>query len=119
MATILAAVLVAAGPAPAKDALPRCAWTAPQHGPRGLPATLSLETRCADFRLQPNGSLRPQGHGIVYDEAPRGSIGDEQLRAIGECDRPRSDGSSTRAVAASSSSPRSSRDYLERHRKAS
>jgi hypothetical protein len=75
MATILAAALVAAGPAPAKDALPRCAWTAPQHGPRDLPATLSLETRCADFHLQPNGSLRPQGHGILYDEAPRGSIG--------------------------------------------
>ena len=75
MATILAAALVAAGPAPAKDALPRCAWTAPQHGPRGLPATLSLETRCADFHLQPNGSLRPQGHGIVYGgEAPRGTV---------------------------------------------
>jgi hypothetical protein len=74
-ATVLAAALVAAGSAPAKDALPRCAWSAPQHGPRGLPATLSLETRCADFQLQPNGSLRPQGHGIVYGgEAPRGTV---------------------------------------------
>jgi hypothetical protein len=74
-ATVLAATLIAAGSAPAKDALPRCAWTAPQYGPRGLPATLSLETRCADFHLQPNGSLHPQPHGILYDEAPRGSIG--------------------------------------------
>ena len=73
--TILAAALAVASAGGAKDALPRCAWAAPQHGPGGLPATLSLETRCADFQLRPDGSVRPNGHGIVYDETPRGSIG--------------------------------------------
>jgi len=72
---ILAATLVVCPAGGAKEGLPRCAWTAPQQGPMGLPATLSLETRCADFHLRPDGSLRPNGHGILYDRAPRGSIG--------------------------------------------
>ena len=73
-AAILAALAFAA-PGEAKEALPACGWKAPKHGPSGLPATLSLETRCADFYLHPNGSVRPNGHGILYDEPPRGSIG--------------------------------------------
>jgi hypothetical protein len=72
--TILAVALVVAPPGETKDALPQCAWKAPKHGPSGLPVTLSLETRCADFHLRPDGSLRPNGHGILYDAAPRGSI---------------------------------------------
>ena len=63
LAPVLAVMLVVGGSAPAKDTLPRCTWSAPEHGPRGLPATLSLETRCADFQLQPNGSLHAQGDG--------------------------------------------------------
>jgi hypothetical protein len=67
--------LVAAASGEAKESLPQCVWSAPTRGPSGLPATLSLETSCADFHLQPNGSVRPNGHGILYDEPPRGSIG--------------------------------------------
>lgn len=75
-ATMIAiAALLCAAAGSAKEALPRCAWSAPERGPSGLPATLSIETRCADFHLQPDGSLRPNGHGILYSEAPRGSIG--------------------------------------------
>jgi hypothetical protein len=73
--TIVVGVLIAAAPSGAKEALPRCAWTAPTRGPSGLPATLSLETRCADFHLRPDGSLRPNGHGILYDAPPLGSMG--------------------------------------------
>jgi hypothetical protein len=71
----VAGALLAATPGSAKDALPKCAWTAPKQGPSGLPATVSLETRCADFHLGREGSVRPNGHGILYNAAPRGSIG--------------------------------------------
>lgn len=73
-AAILAALVVVA-PGEAEESLPACAWKAPKSGPRGLPATLSLQTRCADFHLLPNGSVRPNGHGILSDQPPKGSIG--------------------------------------------
>jgi hypothetical protein len=69
-AGFLAAALAVVAAGGASDGLPRCAKAAPDQGPSGLPATLSLETRCADFRLEPDGGLRA----LAVAPASRGSI---------------------------------------------
>jgi hypothetical protein len=76
MTIVVAALVIATGGA-GKDAVPRCARSAPQHGPSGLPAPLSLATRCAEFRLRPDGSVHASGRGISEEgREPRISYGD-------------------------------------------
>jgi hypothetical protein len=70
-ASTAAAALVIATAGAAKDAVPPCATSAPQQGPSGLPAALSLATRCAGFELQRDGSLRLNGRGLVRGDVSR------------------------------------------------
>jgi hypothetical protein len=72
----IAAALGAAAPGEAKSPLPDCARKAPRSGPAGLPATLSVQTRCGAFQLQPNGAVRASGRGIVVDRTPSISFGE-------------------------------------------
>jgi hypothetical protein len=69
--TIAVAALILAGAVSAKERVPGCASSAPRRGPSGLPATLSLATRCADFQLRPDGSIHPNGRGILHEAPPR------------------------------------------------
>jgi hypothetical protein len=73
--TIALAALVVATAGAANEAVPTCVRLAPERGPRGLPAAVSLKTRCADFVLRPDGSVRPAGDGLLAGAQPRGSIG--------------------------------------------
>jgi hypothetical protein len=75
--TVMVIALVVATGGTAKLAVPRCARSAPAQGPSGLPAPVSLATRCAEFRLQPDGSVRSRGPGISRDlRRPAVSFGD-------------------------------------------
>jgi hypothetical protein len=73
-AVAIAATLFAASPGEAGQSLRDCGRKPPQSGPPGLPATLSLATRCGDFYLHPDGSVHPNGRGIPSDRMPRPSI---------------------------------------------
>jgi len=71
---ILIPALVIATSAAAKEAVPPCPRSAPDQGPSGLPAPVSLVTRCAGFQLDPDGSVRPNGRGLFSNRKPRPEI---------------------------------------------
>jgi hypothetical protein len=45
-----------------------------ENRPSGLPVTLSIQTRCADFHLRRDGSVRASGLGLLHDRPPKGTI---------------------------------------------